>query len=166
MVEVAAVNGLVQGGPEVDLEQPLLGQPAIVEQIGVPNGRIPKRGKAIPAGTDLVGGQFPQQTEGVHQGLLFSAFALAGRRKRLRDHRVELVGNLADGLVERRVLVPRPQGIVRTRGDAFEQVAQNRFQQVAVDKPAPGALRENVPVHRVDAERGNLLRSVDRHQPL
>ena len=166
MIEVAAANGLVQGGPEVDLEQPLLSQPAIVEQISIPNGRISKRGKAVPAGAHLVGGQLPQQAEGVHQGLLFSAFALAGCQKRLRDHRVELVGDLANGLVERRVLVPRPQGIVRARGDAFEQVAQNRLQQVAVDKTASGALRENVPVHRVDAERGTLLRGVDRHQPL
>ena len=62
------------------------------------------------------------------------------------------------------LLVLEVEGVVRSRGDAFEQIAQYSFEQIAVDKTAARALGQNGWVDRVDAQGGGFLGRVDRLQ--
>ena len=88
-----------------------------------------------------------------------AVFVLCGL-KRLVDHGVELVGNFFDVFSQGRL---RGLGrIVGTGGDAFEEVAEDSFEQVAIDKTAARTLRKNPAIDGVNAKRGQFFCGVNR----
>ena len=134
------------------------------QQIGVPHGGIFQRREAIPQSSPLQRRQFPEKRIGRRQGAIFHVFVDARCQVGLCHHGVDLVGHLADGAGKVVGLLTGIEGVVRPRGHALEQIAQNRLENISIDESPSRALRQHGWVHRIDAQRSEFFLCVLRCQ--